>query len=221
MSGPTLSSANRVCWVPFNGDALDDSPNGHDFALINSPSYISGPTSGQALELNKASSEYANIADHGDFDCTGAFTIGAWLKTNDLSADTGLFQKIAGATGIVLYWESAGYWRLQLNNVSTSNPSDSGADLTNADTWAHFVFTRANSTADVLVYKNAGTPVTISASTAVTANTAAAEIGRKFTAQAELDISEFFLFNRAFTSGEISTAYNSGVRLSYAGITWT
>lgn len=222
--GPTLSETSLACWIPFNGDPNDDSANAHDFSPQNGPVYITGPGgTGQAIEFNSASNEYADIADHADFDCTGAFSIGAWIKSNDLSVDTGFYQKIAGASGICLHWENtgSGYWRSIIGVVNSADYSDSSVDWVGDDTWQHFVFTRANATADIKIYKNAGTAVSMSTSTAVSANTASAELGRRYASSGEIDIAEFFLFNRELTADEVTTIYNSGDRLSYADITWT
>lgn len=222
-AGPSLSGTSLTCWIPWNGDPNDDSAKAHHWSLQGTPSYISGPTSGQAIEFNSAQSEYATIADHPDFDTTGAFSIGAWLKTNDLSVDTGFFQKLAGATGCLIFWEMpAAHWRFRANLTNSTNPSNTSADWIANDTWQHFVFTRANATADVKVYKNAGTPVVLPmAGATVTENTNTADLGRYFGTPGEMDIAEFFHFNRELSASEVAVTYNSGSRLTFADITWT
>lgn len=219
-----MSGSGLVHWLPFNGDALDDSGNGRDWTLQNSPAYVTGPGgSGQAIEFNAASNEYASIADEAAYDGDGAFSLAFWAQTDSLAVDTGVWQKISGATGLIVYWETAlgGYWRTTFDNVSSGNPSDSGADIPTDDSWNHYVITRANGTADLKVYKNGGTAITLSQSTTPTANTVDAEIGRKFTSQAELNMAEHSYWTRELSAAEVAVLYNSGSRLTHSEITFT
>lgn len=223
-AGPTVSASGLVHYLDFNGDLQDKSGNGRHWTGVNSPPFVTGPNAAnQAVRLTPASFQYLYHGDDPAYDGDGAWTRGGWFATDDLSADSGHWQKITGATGEAQYWESAlgGYHRATINTASSGNPSNSGADIPTDLSWVFLVWRRANATANIRVSKNAATPVQLAISDTPTANTADAEIGRKFTTYARWDLARHFYFTRDIPDAEVDELYNLGVALLYSQITWT
>lgn len=131
--------------VPFNDSNVgyDDSPNGWDYALQNSPSLVAGRF-GNALDFEEDDSEYMKDTD-GDIPVAGKFNVVTdfWFKPDEaMSAAGGACVPQAGDGGA--WWQpnydinNDGGWFLRVDGGTTA---DLAVDIEHASgTWFHLTF---------------------------------------------------------------------------------
>lgn len=94
-----IPTTGLIAWYPFNGNALDESGNGHDLAV--SGATLSPDRNGQAnsaFHFN-GSSAHMNGGSHSDFEITSDRTLSVWVNAGTtLNDDQGIVGYM-GSTG--------------------------------------------------------------------------------------------------------------------------
>lgn len=81
--GPdALDIPGLVTFYEFDGDFTDESGNGHDFISRTRMQFVADHNGAAESALYLDESDALNIADHEDFDFTGAFSVSAWIMAD-------------------------------------------------------------------------------------------------------------------------------------------
>jgi hypothetical protein len=112
----STTSITPTAYYKFTSGALttDSSGNSHTLTAIGDPAEIAGKFGGGVdLDGNDA---YSSV-DHADFQPTGNFTVGVWIKTSTTGATQIIFQTYSENTyiaGIVLFIASTNKLRISV-----------------------------------------------------------------------------------------------------------
>gem|GEM_PF-603943 len=83
--------SSLVAYYPFNGNANDESGNGHNGVLVNSPVFVTGKI-GQGLKFNGVQSVngmYVTVPDSNSLEGFTALTLCAWVNVTSIYATDG------------------------------------------------------------------------------------------------------------------------------------
>jgi hypothetical protein len=207
-----LNHTSLKAYYRFESGALTtDTKSNHPLTAVGTPTETTGKFGG-GVALASVSSQAYSISDHSDLKPTGAFTIGAWIKTSTTGANQNIFQSYNNSPsdiGIQL--------RVSNTNVVTfiinATPISSTTTVTDGN-WHYILATYDGTTMRIYID---GVLASSGASSAPTFNaTNYPMIGcRKYGATTDIffngSIDEVFLLNgTALSATEVSYFYNKG-----------
>ena len=146
----TITGITPTAYYRFTSGALttDSSANGHTLTDIGDPAEDASGVFGGAVVLD--TNDAYSAADHANFQPTGAFTIGAWVKSTVTGATHYIFQSYSQNTnvaGITMYLSTAEKLAILLgrntgavNNTDYKSVVGVSTTLTNGS-WHFCVFT--------------------------------------------------------------------------------
>jgi len=222
LSGGGWSSDLKVnlqaVW-PFNGDALDATTNGYDMTLVNSPTYTTGKVNAQALQLQRASTQYASRTET-DWDSNVEWTLASWFKVdsgaNDAENHT-IMSKYASGVNLTLL--------MIINNTSralrvsiyddTSVKSATRVGALSKNTWYLAFGGVSSTTGKVALNAEAATDVALAAAPHV--STAPIKMGAWSISSDLMDgiVGSSYVWSRWLPDAERSELYNSGAGKPY------
>jgi len=162
-----------------------------------------------------------NGATAGDnLDFTGSFSISAWIKPSDITANTNNY--IVGkrsATGYQYCFRYTNTGKLSL--LTTGGTVVDDTDLITDDTWHHVVVTRDDS-GNTIFYHN-GSSVHSEASKSISHVDTDVYLGNADFADSEMEgiIDGVGFWDKVLTSTEVTSLYNSGSGMSFDGTTFS
>jgi len=209
-----VNTGNLVAYYKLDDDATDETGD-HDGAEQGSVSYTTGILNNA---FAKGDGDYISIADHGDFDFDGAFSISAWFRSTTSPQQNPIVTK--GGSADAVNWEldynnaegcifryHDGSWQFILRSY-TGGLADGS--------WQHVVVTRDDSNNWVL-YENGISEDTGSNSGDFTGTHAihfSVDGAGNYANRADVD--EVGIWKgHALTQAEVTELYNSGDGLSY------
>ena len=211
-----LDIPGLVTFYEFDGDFTDESGNGHGFISAMRMHFIADHSGAAGSALYLDASDVLNIADHDDFDFTGAFSVSAWIMADlegtgyrclvDKGYADGAWSVGAGGTidparePLHLYVGT----HIQSFHLDEAIP-------VGQDTWVHFVCCFNDTTDQTTFYINGDYAHTQTASTPVTlgVNDRDLFIGKShWDDQYSGGVDQLALFSRELTADEVELLYN-------------
>ncbi len=210
--------AGLIASYPFNGNADDESGNGHD-----------GTVSGATLTTNRFGNADSAFYFDGvndridlakealDFERTEPFTQSFWIRTSDSSIGNEMVAKmdpngVHKGISVSLY---SGYLRVQLINSHLYNAIRvEGASILSDDLWHHVVVSYDGSSraSGISLYVDGSPEVTLRYNDNLTGsilNDIAPSIGARVSEQYyQGTLDDLRIYNRALSESEISDLYN-------------
>lgn len=210
-----------------------DSHGSNDLADSNSPGQDASGIQGNAVDLERSSSQYLSITDasQSGLDFAGDSSFSMWLKVDN--APTGgaayyVFAKSGVGNGnrgyYAVYYESGGSTRMQVlaSSNGTSYAIADGLLALGTGTWHHVVVVIDTGNTDILVYLDGNSTPAISQTSGIgaqwDANGFTFKLGDHSTSVGQYwdgSIDEFGVWDKALTTSEISDLYNSGSAIPY------
>jgi hypothetical protein len=223
LTSPTGTDTGLQGYWSFNGPdvsgttAYDRSGSGNNGTLTNGPTVTPGKV-GQALQfdgVNDSVSIADPVSEILDFG-TGDFSASAWIKTTESDVQNCIISKAPSSSGFRFGFGSDGRPYYLIGDGTTYKEGHIGALYAlNNGSWHHLVINYLNSTDTINAYVDGAffATDTFSSSIGSISNTQPLRIGAMnvtFGGVFAGSIDEVRIYNRALTTDEISSLYNSG-----------
>lgn len=211
---------NLIAWWTLNetsGNRADSHTGEHTAADNNTVTYDTGKIS-NAAKFTRTNSEYLLVTDHDDFDVTGAFSIGCWVKSSAAAAnsDTAIFTKGDGAAYGIHFAGTAGANDHKIYFVINAGIRATGTTVFNDNTW-HFIIVVYNLTT-AKIYVDNSEDGTGNYSSAVTATADNLTVGKRAAQYYDGLCDELFMYSKALDADERTWLYNSGDGRTYTDV---
>jgi hypothetical protein len=88
-------STGLVAYYPFNGNANDESGNGNNGTLINSPSFVNDRflVQEKAIQMNASPARYVTVPNNASLQISNQLSISVWVKRNALNTNDEILNK--------------------------------------------------------------------------------------------------------------------------------
>lgn len=150
MAGAPPIPASLIAWYPFNGNANDATGNGFNGTLVGSPSFVSGASGSQALQLN-GSSQYMDGDSNNQLTYSPSITYNVWVNVTSFNNATSagyqsVIDKVDNAgEGIELFVKSNGTLAMYVRTTSGNIDYDgTGTYTLTTGTWYMLTLTFTN-----------------------------------------------------------------------------
>ncbi len=214
--GSLIDDADLLAAWYFENSPNDASGNSIGLTAANSPTYNNTDykqgSYSTDLEYGDLSYFYSNSSD---LDVSGAFSVGGWVKFESLPSKQGMVVRHGSSYGYGIWLRSTGEIEVGISSDGSAWVSQkTGASTVTTGVWCHLVLVYDESY--LRVYKD-GSEVSTGAfpyaySSGVYNSPSNFNVGNDDSAHS-LDglMDEVFIFDRALTSTEVATIYNSGL----------
>lgn len=213
---PLNPTANQIAWFTGDGDARDFSGNNNNGAFVGSSSFAVGKV-GQ--DFNFTGGQTVQAPDNATLDFTNAFTIETWVSPT--AAGLGTQQTFFVSKGNMNFGNTQSYGILfyqdrrignRVGNGSAFATLDSTAQLP-LNTFTHIATTYDGSTLRVYINGVLDSSQATSIGTLLNSGQPLILGGGNFggsTVNAQSEIDEVSLYNRALSPSELAAIYNAG-----------
>lgn len=198
---------------------VDASGNGHTGTLTTDDGAANKSVTGK---IGKGLSfDLADYVDAGANAITGtdAFTLSAWLNTNQLSAYSGALAIGASGSGLSAYIGTVATAQVGTNNSIGGGfyGTNYGSGITTTNSWFHVVLTFAGGAGGAAkLYVDSVETVDTTNTPNLSAGTIKiGRIGTDTIYDFDGEIDEVAIWDRELDSGEVAQLYNSGAGLQY------
>ncbi len=211
-----------------SGDAIDQTGNGNDCTLVNTPTQGASGRFGTAYDFDQASSEYLNCGDIDAIDTASSVTVTAWVNFDSATSDSYIFNNYEGSTnfdGVFFLRDDVGSGSTDAFTIIAAESGgtdsvrlDGTTDSAPASSWIHVavVFTTGSSTGITLYVNGVEDPNSPANLTSVSAIDSAAQamyIGANFSGGSTMDgrIDDVGIYNVALSSEKIDNIRTKGL----------
>jgi hypothetical protein len=198
---------------PSGNTLTDHSGNGNNATLL-STSGVGRVTGreGLAIALPGTNNRYATAPHSGSLNITGAITVSAWIRPNDVHTRKILTK--TGPGGYDLGLSSGGKVSLILNGTSAQSLQSNTSYPSDGSTWMHVAATFDGSTATIYVNGQPDASRNLGA-VAIGSNTSALHIGALLGGSNRFNgaIDDLRLYSRALSAAEIASLAGTGQAL--------
>ncbi len=210
--------AGLVAYYPFNGDAADQSGNGHDGTVLGGLTYETNGIVGGAAVFNGSNAKI-QVPHADDLNLDGPFSIACWVKSDGTSPASGLLAKIQSSSPRNGYILAANLTAISADikmNINKNWPAVKGtAASTNSvldSNWHHITATYDEE--NLTLYLDGQMEAQTAYTNGLTVNTLPLYIGwdpygsdRYFNGQMD----EVRIYNRVLSESEIQELVNESI----------
>lgn len=227
--GPVRPAAgggsSLVGWWKLNDGsgttAVDDSGNGNNGTLTNSPTWTTGPNSNGALAMVKASNQYVSIGNVAALNITSALSISVWVNLAAVNSDQMFVTKDTdtGRSYVLSYQYEGGTQQKFGFYINGGTAVYASGAVPSTGTWYHVVGTYdpADSGGTLRIYRDGSLIATLTgAGTSINSNSTTVMIGRRaypsFEDNLDGTLDDVRIYNVKLTDSEVSALYAAGAQ---------